>query len=71
MTNQEVEASLVKAATIGVTQSLINRGATLEQAQALALEYAHPTEGLFAKRAAAVANMKENVATIINAMRGY
>jgi hypothetical protein len=68
MTN--TEASLVKAASIGFTQSLINRGATMEEAAQLTLAYAHPTNGLLVKRAAALDNMKANVATCIAALRG-
>lgn len=66
----EEEASLVKAASIGLTQSLINRGATMEEAAKIALAYAHPSDGLLVKRAAALDNMKRNIHACINYLRG-
>lgn len=71
MTEEQIQASLVKAASIGLTQSLINRGATPEQAAQLALVYAHPQQGLLVKRASALENMRAGVNSIINAMRGH
>ena len=69
MTQDKVQASLVKAATIGMTQELINRGATEAQAATITAAYAHPTSGLLVKRAAALETMRNNVATIIQALR--
>lgn len=69
MTQEQVQASLVKAATIGMTQELINRGATEEQAAQITMAYAHPQSGLLVKRAAALEKMRQNVATIVNTLR--
>lgn len=71
MTQEQIQASLIKAASIGMTQELINRGVSEEQAAQVALAYAHPQNGLLVKRAAALENMRNNVATVINAMRSY
>lgn len=70
MTQEQIQASLVKAASIGMTQELINRGATEEQAAQITMAYAHPQNGLLVKRAAALENMRQNVATVVNAIRG-
>lgn len=69
MTDEQVQASLVKAASVGMAQELINRGATQEQAAQITMAYAHPQNGLLVKRAAALENMRNNVATIVNALR--
>jgi hypothetical protein len=69
MTQEQIQASLVKAASIGMTQELINRGATEEQAAHITMAYAHPQNGLLVKRAAALENMRQNVATVVNAIR--
>jgi len=69
MTQEQIQASLVKAASIGMAQELINRGATEEQAAQITMAYAHPQNGLLVKRAAALENMRQNVATLVNAIR--
>jgi hypothetical protein len=52
-----------------MTQELINRGATEEQAAQITMAYAHPQSGLLVKRAAALEKMRQNVATIVNTLR--
>jgi hypothetical protein len=69
MTQQQYQASMVKAASMGFTQSLINRGATPEQAAQLAVAYADPTNGLLAKRASNLQRLQNAVGTMINVMR--
>jgi hypothetical protein len=69
MTEQQYQASMVKAASMGFAQSLINRGATPEQAAALTHQYADPNNGLLMKRANKQHNMVKNVAAIVNAIR--
>lgn len=69
MTQEQIQASLVKAASIGMAQELINRGATEEQAAQITMAYAHPQNGLLVKRAAALENMRKNVAILVNTLR--
>lgn len=69
MTQQQYQASMVKAASMGFTQSLINRGATPEQAAQLAVAYADPNTGLLAKRASNLQRLQNAVGTMINVMR--
>lgn len=71
MTEEQIQASLVKAASIGMTQELINRGAAPEVAAQITMAYAHPQQGLLVKRANALATMRSNVHTVINKLRGY
>lgn len=69
MTQQQYNASMVKAATMGFAQSLINRGATPEQAAALTKAYADPETGLLAKRAHNLSRLQTAVGKMVTAMR--
>jgi hypothetical protein len=69
MTQQQYTASMVKAASMGLTQSLINRGATPEQAALLANAYADPNTGLLAKRAHNMQRLQNAVGTMVAVMR--
>lgn len=60
---------MVKAASMGFAQSLINRGATPEQAAELTNLYANPNGGLLTKRAASQQAMVQAVNTLVNYMR--
>lgn len=69
MANQPTETEIIKAATAGFAQSLINHGIDEQTAAAATLAYAHPENGLLVKRAANLENMQKGVNNIINALR--
>lgn len=67
--NQLSQEDIVKAASAGFAQSLINRGVDEETAAKAAAAYVHPTQGLLVKRAANIATLQEGVSNIVNALR--
>lgn len=69
MENQITEVDIVKAASAGFAQSLINHGIDEQTAAQAALAYAHPENGLLVKRANNLAILQQGVANIINALR--
>lgn len=69
MSNQPTEESIVKAASAGFAQSLINKGVDEATAAKLTLAYAHPTEGMLAKRASNIHTLQAGVANIVQALR--
>lgn len=65
----ETETQLLKAASAGFAQSLINNGYDQQTVAALTTAYAHPTEGALCKRASNINMLQTAVAGIINAIR--
>lgn len=70
MTNTQNKKAerLIKCATAGFTQSLINNGATPEYAAQVAAAYVHP-QGMLAKRAAARERVLDYVVNSVIALR--
>lgn len=67
--NQISQEDIVKAASAGFAQSLINHGVDEETAAKAAAAYVHPTQGLLVKRASNMAILQSGVNNIINAIR--
>lgn len=67
--NQLSQEDIIKAASAGFAQSLINRGVDTETATKAAAAYVHPTHGLLVKRASNIATLQNGVNNIITALR--
>lgn len=70
MTDNIDNVALVKAASAGFVQALINRGCPEDLAAAAAVAYADPNEGLLAKRASAKQQVLETVIQAVGVLRG-
>lgn len=70
MPNDQInEEDIVKAASAGFAQALINRGADEELAVKAAAAYTDPNNGLLVKRAKNMAVMQQGVSNIVAAIR--
>lgn len=57
----QIKAACTKSACTGFAQALINKGYGEEQVKSSTVLYAHPSQGLLVKRAANIAQVRENI----------